>query len=224
MKRSEVNAIIGENKKFAAECNFALPKWAFWTPEDWASKGHECDEIRLNGLGWDITDYDLGTFDKLGLSLLTIRNGNFNLDKKTYCEKIMWVRDGQVTPTHFHWKKMEDIIYRAGKGKFCMKLWKADPETEEILDEPVKIKVDGVLRVFQPGEKVELEVGESVCYEPYCYHTFWMEGGTGLIGEVSTVNDDVNDNRFLEELPRFPKVEDDVPAEVLLCTEYPSAK
>lgn len=29
-------------------------------------------------------------------------------------EKIMIVREGQVTPYHFHWYKMEDIINRGG--------------------------------------------------------------------------------------------------------------
>ena len=29
-------------------------------------------------LGWDITDYGLGTFDQYGLTLVTIRNGNQN--------------------------------------------------------------------------------------------------------------------------------------------------
>ena len=27
-------------------------------------------------LGWDITDYGLGNFDKIGFSLITIRNGS----------------------------------------------------------------------------------------------------------------------------------------------------
>ena len=27
-------------------------------------------------LGWDITDYGMGDFDKIGFSLITIRNGN----------------------------------------------------------------------------------------------------------------------------------------------------
>jgi len=31
------------------------------------------------------------------------------------------------------------------------------------------------------------------------------------VGEVSSVNDDTCDNRFLEELPRFPAIEEDEP-------------
>ena len=58
------------------------------------------------------------------------------------------------------------------------------------------------------------------------YHAFWGAAGTGsvLVGEVSRVNDDARDNRFLEPLPRFPEIEEDVPARFVLCTEYPPAR
>jgi len=222
MKRSEINAIIRENKELCQKNHFHLPAWANWTPADWAAKGPECAEIKNNCMGWDITDFGSGDFEKIGLSLITLRNGNPELDRKPYCEKIMMVRDGQVTPTHFHWNKMEDIIFREGDGQFCMKLWNADPKTEEIIpDTPVKLKVDGVITEFEPGKTYTIKKGQSVCYTPYIYHTFWCEGGTCLIGEVSMVNDDAADNRFLDPVGRFPAIDEDVPAETLLCTEYP---
>lgn len=220
MKRSEINKIITENKALCERCLFHLPEWACWTAEDWQTKGEECLEIKRNAMGWDITDFGSGDFGSIGLSLITLRNGNVLYDRKPYCEKIMIVRDGQVTPVHFHWKKMEDIIFREGEGKFCMRLWKADKD-ERPTDEPVRLKIDGVLTEFEPGKVYSIAKGQSVCFEPYVYHTFWMEGGTGLIGEVSMVNDDTADNRFLEPVGRFPEIEEDVPAEVLLCTEYP---
>ena len=43
-------------------------------------------------------------------------------------------------------------------------------------------------------------------------------------GEVSMVNDDVNDNRFYETMGRFPKIEEDEAPLRLLCNEYPKAK
>jgi D-lyxose ketol-isomerase len=117
---------------------------------------------------------------------------------------------------------MEDIIFREGEGEFCMKLWNADPKTEECIpDGIVKIKVDGVVTEFEAGKTYRIKKGQSVCYTPYIYHTFWAEGGTCLIGEVSMVNDDATDNRFLEPIGRFPAIEEDVPPETLLCNEYP---
>jgi D-lyxose ketol-isomerase len=103
-----------------------------------------------------------------------------------------------------------------------MKLWNADPKTEECIpDGIVKIKVDGVVTEFEAGKTYRIKKGQSVCYTPYIYHTFWAEGGTCLIGEVSMVNDDATDNRFLEPIGRFPAIEEDVPPETLLCNEYP---
>lgn len=222
MKRSEINAIIRTNKQLCEKFLFHLPDWAFWGPADWASKGKECEEIKRNCMGWDITDFGSGDFERIGLSLITLRNGNPAFDRKPYCEKIMMVRPGQVTPTHFHWNKMEDIIFREGDGTFCMKLWNADYRTEELIEDGVvRLRLDGVLTEFEPGKTYRLRKGQSVCYTPFIYHTFWAEDGPCLIGEVSMVNDDSADNRFLEPVGRFPDIEEDVPAEVLLCNEYP---
>jgi D-lyxose ketol-isomerase len=86
MKRSEINASIKEMEAMIQNCRFALPPFCHFTPEEWQEKGHEYDEIRDNMLGWDITDYGLGNFDKIGFSLITLRNGNMHNSKytKTY--------------------------------------------------------------------------------------------------------------------------------------------
>jgi D-lyxose ketol-isomerase len=218
MKRSEINGYIREAKAFFDAHQFHLPEWVNWTPEEWATKGDECQEIWHNELGWDVTDFAKGDFDKEGLTLVTIRNGNVKRDNKTYCEKIMYVREGQITPTHFHWRKMEDIIHRGG-GVFCVKLWKAD-QNEQPTDEPCSVQVDGVTTIVPAGEVLRLYPGQSISFEPYMYHQFWSENGPSMIGEVSTVNDDANDNRFLEEQGRYPSIDEDEPAQYLLCNEY----
>ena len=218
MKRREINAIIREAKAFFDAHQFHLPEWVNWTPEEWATKGDECQEIWHNELGWDVTDFAKGDFDKEGLTLVTIRNGNVKRDNKTYCEKIMYVREGQITPTHFHWRKMEDIIHRGG-GDFCIKLWKADAE-EQPMDVPCSVQIDGVTTVVPAGEVLRLKPGQSISFEPYMYHQFWSENGPSMIGEVSTVNDDAADNRFLESPGRYPHIDEDEPKAFLLCNEY----
>lgn len=222
MKRSEINALIDDAKAFFAEHRFALPPWAFWGPADWKGKGEACREIVDNMLGWDITDFGSGDFDNRGLLLFTIRNGHPAKDDKPYAEKIMIVRENQETPMHFHWSKMEDIINRGG-GNLVLELYLAD-EDEQLSDNPVTVSVDGVTRTVEPGGTVVLEPGESICLTPYLYHRFYGEPGKGkvLVGEVSAVNDDTKDNRFHEELGRFPEVDEDVPPNHLLCSEYAS--
>ena len=72
MKRSEINKALKELEAMCAKYKCYLPPFCNFTPEEWQEKGHEYDEVRDCMLGWDITDYGLGNFDKFGFSLITI--------------------------------------------------------------------------------------------------------------------------------------------------------
>lgn len=227
MKRSEINAALKEMEAMVKEHRFELPPFCDFTPEEWQNKSHEYDEIRDNMLGWDITDYGLGKFDEVGFSLITIRNGNLKNPKytKTYAEKLLYIKEGQMAPMHFHWNKMEDIIVRGG-GTAVFHLYNADPETEERLDTPVLVCRDGRRYYVPAGEDIELNEGESLTFYPYTYHEYYIKEDSvpTLVGEVSMCNDDNIDNRFYEPVGRFPEIEEDEPAYRLLCNEYPAAK
>ena len=226
MKRSEINHILREATELFESHRFKLPPFAFWSPQHWQEVGPEADEIRLNGLGWDVTDYGLNRFSEVGLLLFTIRNGNYALRQtypKDYAEKIMMVGENQVTPYHFHWNKREDIINRGG-GNLVIELYLADAQ-DRFSDQDFSVTVDGIRKPVAPGDRVVLTPGESICLEPYVYHTFYGETGTGpvMVGEVSGVNDDKTDNRFYERLGRFPEIVEDQAPLYYLCTEYPEA-
>jgi D-lyxose ketol-isomerase len=220
MKRSEVNAIIQNSLDFFDKYQFKLPEWAYWGPSDWKGKAAICREIIENSLGWDITDFGSGDFSKSGLVLFTIRNGNISKADKVYCEKIMIADESQETPMHFHWKKTEDIINRGG-GNLELEIYQG-AESGELLQDEVKLSIDGVIRHVKPGEKLVLKPGQSVCLKPYVYHRFYGQPGHGkvLIGEVSTVNDDANDNRFYNPVGRFPEILEDEAPRHLLVSEY----
>ena len=212
MKRSEINAFIRKAAAFLHEQQFHLPPFAWWTPQDWAQRGPECAEIVERQLGWDITDFGSGDFEKIGLFLFTLRNG------ETYAEKIMIADPGQVTPTHFHHHKMEDIINRGG-GDLAIRLWNALPD-DELADTPVNVSIDGIRRTVPAGGVVTLIPGESICLPQRLYHTFWGEHAPVLIGEVSLVNDDHTDNRFYAPVGRFPQIEEDEEPLHLLTQDY----
>ncbi len=192
MKRSEINQIIRESIDLMQTYQFQLPKFAYWNLEEWKRKKATCSEIIENQLGWDITDFGKGDIAKTGLVLFTIRNGNSKnwgqQTKKLYAEKIMISKVKQVTPMHFHWKKMEDIINRNG-GKLVMDVYKANQENG-LSEESFSLSIDGQIRKCKPGDRLTLDPGESVTFPPYVYHTFWAEEHPVLIGEVSLVNDD----------------------------------
>ena len=66
-----------------------------------------------------------------------------------------------------------------------------------------------------------LSPGESITLPPRLYHKFWGAEARVLVGEVSLVNDDQNDNRFYEPIGRFPAIEEDEEPLHLLVTDYP---
>ena len=225
MKRSELNAIMRDAVAFIKDMKFLLPPFAYWSPEEWATKGHDYDEIRDNMLGWDITDFGSGNYKKVGLLMFTLRNGNFN-DKekyvKPYAEKLLIVEEGQITPYHFHWSKMEDIINRGG-GDLLVQVYNSD-EKEDFAMTDVPLAIDGHRYAVKAGSVVRIRPGESISIQSGMYHKFWAEGGRTLLGEVSKVNDDRVDNRFHDPVGRFPAIEEDEPALYLLGNEYPVAK
>lgn len=224
MKRSEINKILLENIEFIDKMNFKLPKFAYFTPEEWEEKGHEYDEIRENMLGWDVTDYGHGDYRNIGLFLFTIRNGNINKPWKNYAEKLLISDEDQYSPMHFHHNKMEDIINRGG-GNLIVEVFNATDD-DQLADTDVTVFIDGHSEVVPAGTKIRLTPGESITLPQRQYHAFWAEKGFGkvLIGEVSMVNDDNVDNRFYETQGRFPTIEEDEEPIYLLCNEYPEAK
>lgn len=227
MKRSEINQCIKNMEALIKTHGFCLPPFCDWTPVEWEKKSHEYDEIRDNMLGWDITDYGLGNFEKVGFALITLRNGNQNNQKykKVYAEKLLMLKEGQHSPMHFHWSKSEDIINRGG-GILLIHVYNAtkDEELDKVSD--VCVNSDGASYYVPAGTAVELKPGQSITLWPYQYHDFDVKEGSGdvLIGEVSMCNDDNTDNRFNPPVGRFPEIEEDEEPYRLLCNEYPEAK
>lgn len=204
--------------EFFAENKFNLPLWATYRPADWKGKYATHSEIIDNVLGWDLTDFGSGDFNKRGLLLFTVRNGNLQRDRKSYCEKIMIAGVQQETPLHFHKLKMEDIINRGG-GFLEIEFYQSTPDGR-LSDKDFEVKVDGVVTPLKAGSLVQLAPGQSVTMDPGVYHRFYGVGAPVLIGEVSTVNDDTNDNFFYEQVGRFPQIEEDEEPLYLLSGEY----
>lgn len=220
MIRSEINQIIRNAKSFMAEKQFLLPPWSNWSLNVWKKNKEDVREVIENMLGWDITDFGSGDFYKRGLFLFTLRNGKLNVDNKPYAEKIMIVEENQETPMHYHLSKMEDIINRGG-GNLVIELYNST--TDGKLDVThVAYKKDGIKGLVEAGGKVILTPGESICLEQGMYHRFYGEPGKGkvLVGEVSMVNDDANDNFFYEPVGRFPVIEEDEELLHLLVSDY----
>ena len=174
MKRSQINAALREMEQCIRDYRISLPPFCGFSPEQWQSLGHEYDEVRDCMLGWDITDYGLGDFDRVGFSLITLRNGNRAMAErypKVYAEKLLYLKEGQYSPMHFHWYKTEDIINRAG-GNVLIRVYNSLPDEEIDRESPVNVKCDGRCRTVPAGSQVKLRPGESIHIYQGLYHDF----------------------------------------------------
>ena len=225
LKRSQINASIRLAIETFRSANISLPPFAFWTVDDWRIKGTDVNEIRNARLGWDVTDFGSGEFEKIGRTLFTLRNGFFGgaASPKPYAEKLILDPEGQRAPAHFHRSKMEDIINRSG-GNVLVQLTKATPQ-DTPSEEDFNVQVDGETVRLSPRGIVRLRPGQSVCIPPRTIHQFWGEEGTGIAvsSEVSSLCDDDNDNFFLVTSVRYPVIDEDEMPEFHLCNEYPGA-
>jgi len=160
---------------------------------------------------WDMTDFGLGRFWEAGLVLVNLA------EEPEYCEKLMFAVRNQITPLHSHRQKKEDIICR--HGVLAIELWAGRPEAVKE-GSVFSIKVNGRSREVASGDTVRLSAGERITLTPGIVHAFWPETETCIIGEVSTANDDANDNFFIDpEVGRFPEIEEDEPVEITLISE-----
>lgn len=172
MKRSEINNVIREATAAFKKHGWALPP----NPK------------------WDITDFGLGNFSKCGLVLINLT------EQREYCEKLMFVKHNQVTPTHYHASKKEDIICRWG---------------ELAIDFPRSkkkhlLQVNGEVRRISTHRPLILKAGERITLTQKVPHSFWAKTKYAVVGEVSTSNDDLHDNYFADkDIGRFSRIEED---------------
>jgi hypothetical protein len=181
MKRSDINAVVMEAQTAFERHGWALPP----NPR------------------WDVTDFGMGDFDKIGLTLVNLA------EQSEYCEKLMYVRHMQVTPRHYHAAKKEDIICRW--GRLAIELPSAAP---------LRLQVNGEWRDVPPGKPLFLMSGERVTLTKGVLHAFWSDSGYAIAGEVSTANDDAHDNYFEDKrVGRFSKINENEPACVKLVSD-----
>lgn len=189
MKRSDVNALVR-----AAEACFHAHGWAL-PPRP----------------RWDVTDFGLGDWRRFGLVLVNLA------EELEYCEKLLYAREGMVTPSHHHRRKKEDIICRWGRLR--VRVWAAGDD-----DRPLRVSVNGEPREVPSGGTVELAAGERVTLVPGVRHEFAPGSAECILGEVSTANDDAHDNFFQNPaVGRFPNLEEDEPAYVRLVGDPASS-
>jgi D-lyxose ketol-isomerase len=159
---------------------------------------------------WDVTDFGLGAWREFGLVLVNLA------EEPEYCEKLMYAQSQMKTPAHCHVKKKEDIICRW--GKLAVRVWPGLPNARQAHDVTIPVNHEPI--AVPSGSVIELDAGSRVTLWPGVYHEFFPVSAECILGEVSTANDDVNDNHFVNpDIGRYPGIEEDEPGIVRLVSE-----
>jgi hypothetical protein len=158
---------------------------------------------------WDVTDFGLNDFWSMGLVLINLA------EEVEYCEKLMYAQKNMKTPEHYHKKKKEDIICR--KGQLAIQLWN---HGEKLGTGSFDMKINGAFQTLQSGQIIYLNSGERITIQQGIWHAFWPTSDECIIGEVSTANDDLNDNFFDNpDIGRYPNIEENEPRAITLISD-----
>lgn len=223
MKRSEINGAILRAMELLEQEGLRLPAFGYWKLDDWRRNRDGLGTIRKTMLGWDVTDFSSEDFLHTGSVLFTVRNGTLSGAGTPYAEKLIFQRHEteQEIPFHFHRTKTEDIINRGG-GILQLQLYCSGPDGALDRERDVEVFCDGIRRTLPAGSVAEVPKGCSITLTPGLYHRFWAKRGAGdlIAGEVSSLNDDRTDNRFLQQRDRFSVIQEDEAVLFPLCNEY----
>lgn len=227
MKRSQINAAIDNAQRALAAHNIRLPEFGYWTPDDWMRAGREVHRVKLNMLGWAVTDFGQGDFDNIGITMFDVRNGTPEQPEQgtPYGEKIFILEPGQRLPFHFHWKKQEDIISYAG-GTLMLQLYTANDDETMNEEKGGVVYCDGIEKQFTAGQIFEIPHGSSLTITQKLYHRFWAKesddpvNGVLVGGEISTISIPKTDNRFGGNARRFVSIDEDEAPRWLLNIDY----
>jgi D-lyxose ketol-isomerase len=106
-------------------------------------------------------------------------------------------------------------------GKTSVQVWAGEPTKNA--GPSLRIAVNHEGREVSSGAIIELEAGSRVTLVPGVYHEFYPLSDECIIGEVSTANDDLHDNFFVNpDAGRYPGVEEDEPPILRLISEKPA--
>src|SRR5436190_1521325 len=144
MQRSRINAAVEDAIKQARQHGVPLPRFAVEPNDVLAGKGEAFDEARACGLGWNVTDFGSGNFDKMGLVTLNLRCGNPAVPAyaaKVYSEKLLLLGPQQRVPMHHHAARIEDIICCVGESFHVAVYSRAG--NGEISEDATEVSIDG---------------------------------------------------------------------------------
>jgi len=164
MKRSFIDARVEAMLALCDRHGVRLPPFALWGEAEFRANADAARLVAARGLGWNVVEFRAGAFATDGLTLFTLRMGDWTgLEAgrgRLYAEKAIMSQDGQRAPHHYHVVKTEDIVNRGG-ARFVVELFKVDRNGEPLKERFRAVK-DVTALDLGPSDRVRLEPGESL--------------------------------------------------------------
>lgn len=235
LKRSFINEKFRQAIEAVKRSGYPVPEYMMWSPEDWATKSREYQEIVDCQMGWDITDFGSGDFGKDGLVTFNPLNGKYGDARyvRPYGERLCFSWPGSNGgPLHYHRGKMEDL-QNWSEGSMYVRHWNVTPYGERDFDSMVMVRIDGRRYMVKPGEIIEVKHHQRICSMPFIAHEgvavddvpYDPDALPGFCVELSSVVNDRVDNIYFEPWRKWDvDVIEDEPAQFCRVNEYPALK
>jgi D-lyxose ketol-isomerase len=121
-----------------------------------------------------------------------------------------------TTPAHAHAEKKEDIICRW--GKLAVRVWAREPALSGATSFTLPVNHED--QAITSGSTIELDAGWRVTLIPRRLSRVLSPVRRVHNCEVSTANDDLHDNFFVDpRVGRYPEIEEDEPPILRLISE-----
>ena len=222
MKRSFIDARIDAMLELCERHGVALPPFALWGEADYRANPDAARLIAERGLGWNVVEFKPGLFAREGLTLFTLRMGDWRElgagRGRLYAEKAMMAEDGQRTPHHYHVVKTEDIVNRGG-ARFVVELFKVDAQGA-----PLKERFRALKDVERARSRARRAGAAGARRKPDARAVrrprVLGRGRRGARRRSVARQRRPTDNYFLPPLEPFPPIEEDAPARYVTVRDH----
>ncbi len=196
MIRPDIENLIDEALVyFKARSISLLPPNATWDVRQWTDffqrNPDRLDYFSENGIGWDVSDFGLGDFEKYGGVFYTVHNNTYSSLPSGFRMAEKWIlrNEGQGAPAHYHKIKSE---YTTNFGPGNLEVTIGGIFLDGTIDSTsmVSVEVDHLSDNYTPGDKILLKLGSYIFLPAGTIHSFKVYEDRSIVHEVSSANDD----------------------------------
>ncbi len=222
-----------------------LPHYAMWSLLEWKTAYEDnpesYEQLGNSGVGFDVflvskepselgsaSLWPAGILPEQYLSVLFTLSNGYPLEdgmSQPFAHKNIFRKKGRGSPLHHHHSKVEDALNHGPGNLYVLLYNNIQQDGRCIVDNisEVQVNIDNVTHSYPPGILVKVAPGQRIHLPTSLYHAYLAGPPYVVVEEVSGVNDDHNDNCFVDkDLKRFIEIKQTSKApDVLLYSQMP---